>query len=448
MPAPHRPGLRRHLARLTIAGVADAPFGTLTGGACATLLALGFGASPVMVGLLAALPSLGAFVPLVAAPWLDRLSARRTAVVGLGIARALWLAPLALLAAPPEWPRPWLFLASATLAAFAGAAGGLGWLAWVGDLVPSRLRGRYFGRRGVATGASAVLAGAAAGPLLDGRLAAYLPGGAGGGPALLLALAVGFGLAGVAALTRIDGGAGAPPRTAPLDFRAAVTATMQGALGRYVLFNIVWSLTLNVGGPFIPVFLVQGLGYSTTTVALLAALTAAATLLTAQAWGRVADAEGNLRVMRLTGLVAASFPAWWIAIGHQPFVGFAAAAHVASGVVWGGFNLAAGNLALAMVPREARALSLAVLGAATGLGAALGPILGGLLLDLLARHPDLALGLGAYGAVFALSTVGRVAAFAILYTLDEPGRRRAPRPAAAGRLAYRDPPWGRPAQRA
>lgn len=404
--------------------MADAPFGALTGGTFATLLALALGASPMVVGLLAALPSLGALAPLVAAPWLHRMPVRRTALVGLGLGRVAWLVPLALLAAPPEWPRPWLFLASATLAAFASAAGGVGWLAWVSDLVPVRLRGRYFGRRGVATGVAAVVAGAAAGPLLDGRVAAYLPGGERGGFAVLLLVAIGFGVAGVAGLARVEGPAPAAPPEAPC-LRGAIREIARGNLGRYVAFTFVWHLTLNVGGPFIPVFLVEDLGYSPTAVALLATVTTAATLATAQAWGRVADAGGNLRVMRLTGLAAATLPAWWIAIGQAPFVGLAAAAHVASGIAWGGFNLAAGNLSLALAPAGMRALALAVLGAATGLGAAAGPVIGGLLLDLLGRHPELSLGLGAYGAVFALSTVGRTAAFALLYTVEEPGRHRA-----------------------
>ncbi len=427
-PARHRSSLRIRLTRLTLAAMTDAPFGTLTGGTFATLLALALGASPMVVGLLAAVPSLGTFVPLVAAPWLNRMPTRRTALVGLGLARALWLAPLALLAAPADWPRPWLFLGAATLAAFAGSVGGLGWLAWVGDLVPARLRGRYFGRRGVATGVSAVMAGVAAGPLLDGRLAAHIPGGNRGGFALLLAVAVGFGLAGVAALSRVEEPAPAAPREAPR-FSGAMRDTVRGGLGRYVAFTVLWHLALNVGGPFIPMFLVRDLRYSPATVALLAAVTTAATLFTARAWGRVADARGNLRVMRLTGLLAASLPAWWIAIGHLPFVGLAAVAHVASGIAWGGFNLAAANLNLAMVPPEGRALPLAVLGAATGLGAAVGPVIGGLLLDLLGRYPDLSLGLGAYGAVFAVSTIGRTAAFALLYTVAEPGRGRPGRPA-------------------
>ncbi|HEX7125228.1 MAG TPA: hypothetical protein VF406_05540, partial [Thermodesulfobacteriota bacterium] len=82
------------------------------------------------------------------------------------------------------------------------------------------------------------------------------------------------------------------------------------------------------------------------------------------------------------------------------------------------------NLNLAMAPAEGRALPLAVLGAATGLGAAAGPVIGGLLIDLLGRYPELSLGLGAYGAIFALSTVGRTAAFALLYAVEEPGRSR------------------------
>ena len=422
VPRQHSLVRRSSLRLVTLAGVADAPFCVLTGGTFASLFALALGATPLAVGLLTALPALGAFVPLAAAPWLDRMSKRRAAVACLGLARLLWVAPLALLLAPASWPRPWLFLAAASASAFAGAAGGLAWLSWVGGLVPARVRGRYFGRRGIATGLAAVAVSAAAGPLLDGRFAGLLAGTK--GLLLVFGLAVGLGLAGVAALSRVEAPRtpGTPRR---VSLRQALGAAAGGAVGRYAAFSLVWHAALNIGGPFITVFQVEQLGMSATTIGSLVTLTAAATLMTGAVWGRVADARGDLRVMLVTGAVAATLPAFWLAAGQVPLVPSAALWHALSGVAWSGFNLAAGNLSLALVPRERSAVPLALLSAASGTGAAIGPVIGGVLLDLLARHPTWDLGLGAYGAVFLLSTVCRLGAVGLLLGVQEPGRRPA-----------------------
>ncbi len=445
---------RERLRLATLAGVVDTPFATLTGGAFATLLALALGAGPLTIGLLAALPSGAALAPLAMAPWIERAPRRRVALAGLGLARLLWLAPLGLLFAPAEWPRGALFLAAATLSAVAGAAGGLAWLGWLAAMVPVRVRGRYFGGRGFATGLASAVASAGAGPLLDGRLAAWVPGGSNGRLAVVFGLAVGFGLAGVAALARIEDpaedegrgtqrpagagraaaagiGAGAAPRrradrlVGPAAWRAA---TSRYGIGRYLAFSLFWNIALHIGGPFIPVYLLRELRLSAGTVGLLGTVTTGASLLTVRAWGRLVDERGSRAVMLGTGVVAATFPAWWLAAGLLPAAPFAVATHAASGAVWSGFNLAAGNLTLALVPRERNAVPLALVGAASGIGGVLGPVAGGLLLDLLQAHPERAGRLGAYGTLFLLSSGCRLAAWALLLGIREPRPGTAARP--------------------
>lgn len=449
---------QKRLRLATLAGVVDTPFSTLTGGAFSTFLALALGAGPLTIGLLAALPSAAALAPLAVSSWLDRAPRRRVAIVGLGLARLLWLAPLGLLLVPPEWPRGTLFLVAAALSALAGAAGGLAWLGWLAAMVPARIRGRYFGGRGFATGLVSAVASACAGPLLDGRLAAWVPGGTNGGLFVVFGLAVGFGLASVAALARIREGRGVPTADggrperevaialAPATGRgsslvrpaALLAAASHYRIGRYLMFGLLWNAALHIGGPFIPIYLLEELRLSAGTVGLLGTVTTGASLLTVRAWGRLADERGSLAVMLGTGFVAATVPAWWLAAGILPAIPFAVATHAASGVVWSGFNLAAGNLTLALVPRERNAVPLALIGAACGIGGAVGPVVGGLLLDWLQAHPGLAGSLGPYKTLFLLSSGCRLAAWALLLGVKEPhslvSHEPSPRPSCGKRL--------------
>ena len=106
------------------------------------------GCSPVQTGLVAAIPQL-AQVAQVPAAWASALAGRRRvalATIALSRQAFLPLAALLLLAPSPAAARA-LLVAAAAICAAMGMAGNVAWTAWMGDLVPARIRGRYFARR-------------------------------------------------------------------------------------------------------------------------------------------------------------------------------------------------------------------------------------------------------------------------------------------------------------
>src|SRR5262249_48592875 len=60
-----------------------------------------------------------------------------------------------------------LFLGVVTISTVASVIGNSAWVAWMGDLVPDRLRGRFFGRRTVFLSIAGTLTSLAAALLLD-----------------------------------------------------------------------------------------------------------------------------------------------------------------------------------------------------------------------------------------------------------------------------------------
>jgi hypothetical protein len=63
-----------------------------------------------------------------------------------------------------------LFLGIVAISTVASVIGNSAWVAWMGDLVPDRLRGRFFGRRTIFLSIAGTLTSLAAAILLD-RLA-------------------------------------------------------------------------------------------------------------------------------------------------------------------------------------------------------------------------------------------------------------------------------------
>lgn len=120
----------------------------ITTGAAATEFARQLNLSPFEFGVLAALPFLGAFVQLPVSFYIERYGRRKIIFMSTGImARAMWL-PMALI----PWVVPQRYWSIALLGAMTvtmilNQMGGPAWLSWAADIIPSRIRGRYFSRR-------------------------------------------------------------------------------------------------------------------------------------------------------------------------------------------------------------------------------------------------------------------------------------------------------------
>jgi predicted MFS family arabinose efflux permease len=100
--------------------------------------------------------------------------------------------------------------------------------------------------------------------------------------------------------------------------------------------------------------------------------------------------------MRVLRILTAAVPFGWIFI-QSPLVGVLN--HVVAGAVWSGHELAAFNGLLSVTPEEGRARFIAINALAVSICAALGPVLGGLLSELIGYQP-----------LFGLSAALRVAA--------------------------------------
>src|SRR5262245_23763710 len=140
--------LRRSLNAAVAEGAFAEIFAACATGAVITGWALYLGASAAIIGLLGALP-LGAQVASLPAAWFTSARSRKTvALWAVGISRLTFLPLLALptLDAGPA-TKLHLFLGVVAISTVASVIGNSAWVAWMGDLVPDRLRGRFFGRR-------------------------------------------------------------------------------------------------------------------------------------------------------------------------------------------------------------------------------------------------------------------------------------------------------------
>jgi MFS family permease len=303
----------------------------------------------------------------------------------------------------------WVFVASLFNAVLAVV-----WNGWMHDLVPGRLRGRYFGQRNrFIQGATLVFVlGAGCGLSWGGYSARTFQ--------VIIALACACRVASLFYFARMPD---RRPRTMekhaatlPLAAQVAVLRRSHSLL-LFIVFGAVWSFASNCFGPFYHVFMFEQLDFSGVQVGILATLTALGGIVSLPVWGGLLDRYGNKACM------AVALGLWQVQNFLWCFITPANSVILYGMWFWGGalsagFILGQFTILLKLIPAEARNLAIGLNLAVTSVVAALSPIIGG---EVLARL--LAQGyapLDVYHLVFLAQPVLSLLGCILLLRIEEP----------------------------
>lgn len=419
MPPPAERSRLRTTLRLSVTeGMVAEVFTACAGATVMTAWALALKLSPFLVGLMTALPFFAQFVQFPSACLTQVLGARRVALVAVGLSRLVVL-PLALL--------PWLplslegqqhlLVAVAGGAALFGVVGNNAWVSWMGELVPSSVRGRYFGKRTALTTLAGTCMSLVAGLLLD---SAKADGSVGAALPVLSAAACVVGLVTTALMARQH----EPPREQPrvkVDLRAALLPLADARARRVLTYQVAWNAAVGLSAPFFAYHMLKNLKMTFVLMALHGAATAGVRILAAPVWGRLIDRVGAKPVLMACSLGIGVIPALWLFPTEQRLwpIGFDM---LLAGAFWSGHGLAAFALPLSVAPRKGRPYYLAAFATAGGLAYAAASSLGGALAGWLPTHFVLA---GSdwdnLHVLFALSSLARLGAAFLAARIAEPG---------------------------
>jgi MFS family permease len=385
------------LARGRRALVRDAAWattaGSLYGGVILVGFALELGASPFIIGLLAAIPFLAQLSQAATIALVERVRERRKiTLAAVTIARTLILA-LAFIPFIEGQPLQLALLVAAQAAiSLAGSVGGCAFNAWVHQVVPREELGRLFSRR---LFWSTVLS--TAGALSAGFLVQAWP-----PDAKLQAYAIAFVAAGFAGFMSSHYLLQVPeppmPRSgAPMPLADMLRAPFFDANFRNVIaFMASWNLASNIAAPFITVYLLRQIGLELGTLTLTWAAGQTATALTMAQWGRLSDRLSNKAILSV------ALPLYFASLIALPFAALPDAyaltlalvflIQIVMGAATGGIGLATGNLGLKLAPQGQGTGYLAVVSLAGSTAAGLAALAGGALADwFAARELSLAL---------------------------------------------------------
>jgi MFS family permease len=343
-------------------------------------------ASNTQIGFVATLVQiLTALAPLPGAALAERTGHYRANVIWPAvIARLGWFALIVLPFLPLGPAVVFLAISIFGMRAFLMSWLSAPWTVFVGKLVPPRARAGYFAMRNFGGGIATIF-----GTLLAGQLITSL-----GYPTGYQLVFTVSGVAGLIACWLFARIAFADNAAAPRPPDSARTTLFSNAralirdnprYARYLLCNCALALSVGIGGPFIQVYQVTALGYSAGVIGLLASFELAANIIMQRVYGGfIMPRYGEFRVMRFLRMLTWLVPFLWLFV-QSPVLGVPVV--ILAGMIWSGHELANFNGLLTVTPEEGRANFIALHTFATALCAAIGPALGGALVDNIGFFP-------------------------------------------------------------
>ncbi|MBD2607811.1 MFS transporter [Scytonema hofmannii FACHB-248] len=364
-------------------------------------------ASPVAIGMLASIPMLLNLIQPVGAYLSERITSRFHYSLWTNIpGRLAWIILLLGIIAF-SWglvnshQLVVLTLGILLVSHLSAGLGSASWLSWMAQLVPRKLRGRFFGLRNSVASLTNLIC-----VPLAGLVISKWSGGAIQGYGVVVFIGI---LSGILSLgcqyfqldvnpqqqnTLPDGISEkkailieAIDKDLPNTENTEIKSDSNSGKSIFKDFNFLmfmlylglWTFAVNLSAPFFNYYLLDTLDIDVTWVTTYGSLRAGATLVMLIFWGKLADKIGNRPILFLVGIVLAVSPLLWLLIGNSqldiwlwlPLL------HILLGVTWAGIDLCNNNIQLGIAPARHQAIYFANAAAVAGVSGALGTTIGG-----------------------------------------------------------------------
>jgi MFS family permease len=396
--------------------------------------ALFLGAGTAQIGLLSSVPPMLASLAQIFSAWLGHAIGHRKRIIltGAVIQCLAWLPILSLPLLFPDYAVPLLIIA--VVIYYVGAnLSAPQWSSLMGDIVPRRKRGRFFGMRTRLITALTFLSLMAGGLILhlfterDQTLYGFV---------LLFLVAIIARSVSIYHLARMhDPGGHVSAMELPAS-REWWTRLRTSNFVRFSLFFALMQFAVAIASPFFTVYLLRDLEFSYLQFTAITGAAVLAQFLTLTQWGRISDVFGNRRILSVSGLIIPLLPILWT---FSTSTWYLVVTQALSGFCWAGFSLSAGNFLYDIIKPGRRLTYMAMHNVLASLAVFAGALLGGL---LGAAMPDRIALFGLdwqwasplYG-IFILSTVVRLIVVATF--IPQLKEVRAVRPISFGQVIFR-----------
>ncbi len=359
-------------------------------------------APPLAISLLGSLPlflsSIGQFlIPHL----IDPSKGRKFYVLKGTVSQCLFLFLLGFTGWLSPQIRPWVYVTIFCLYGFSGnVISGL-WIAWVGDMVPSEVRGRHFAWRNRFFSTTQLVCALGVG-LISRKFNTI------NAPWIFFAC-VFFSasffrlISSLMLFLQYE-----PPKSVSKESSSLLSDIKAGR--QFLFYSVSAALmqgTVAISGPFFNVWYVRDLKFDYFNLSIASAATIFGTIISLPFWGKLSDNLGNRKVILWSGFLVATVPVPYLFSSYNWQIWIL---NFYSGLCWSGYNLSNFNYLLTLSGKDKPERKISISAAITGLSVFFFSLLGGYLST---RLPKL------FGwelkSLFLLSSVLRFAVYGLLF---------------------------------
>ncbi len=306
------------------------------------------------------------------------------------------------------------------------------WIAWISDLVPLRIRGRFFSRRNQFLLSAGLIVSYIVSFLLDmfekdrsglkqwvvdllkvenffviENQARFL--------SIIFVLATALSLFGLYVLSK------QPDRkkrteSAPSLKELYLTPLRDANFRRFLVYGLWWMMAIGVGSAFWSPFMLQKLRMSLFEMQVYGSIHTASTLISYNFWGRFIDRYGNKTAMKIAIFLGGINPMMWLFMRAENY-SIIWIEGIFSGFMWAGAGIVATNFVLSIAKKGSEQVYSGIYGAVGGLGMMFTTLLAGFF------YPSSATIFGRFlepeQIIFGISGVLRWTALIPLYYIKE-----------------------------
>ena len=427
--------LARAIRRSIIAGALGSIYAMLVIGFFRAGYARALGLSNIQFGFMSAIPMLVFPARLLASFIVEHIGRRKRFFTVTAISsRLVWIGiiclPFVLTDSSPFRSR--LFLMLLLSASAIGAMAEPAWFSWIGDLIPEKMRARYWSKRFMWVGLTGIvptilLAVTNDTLSLNGKFESGFTG-----------FAVVFGFALLCGIVDIVIHYGMPeppmsrPEHEPQRLEMILKPIKDPKFRPYLVFNAAWTFSLMLVGQFGfkyffevtegkafdlnigPVAIVVG---PFTRIALIASVGAFASIAGYSVWGVLVQRYGSKPILQLCTLLACVTPLPWLFVTPEhPYWG-TTVTFMMGGIVFSGMNHSRMNLLYGLSPKQNRSMYIAVNLTVTGICGSVAPILAGLFMEY--SIDKLFFGISGFYVLCIATTTVRLYTRTLLYRVQE-----------------------------
>jgi len=369
-------------------GLASQAMVTFTSGAFLVAFALKLGASNIVIGLLAAIPTLMQLIQLPSIYLVEKLKNRRAITVFASLAsRTLFM----LIAVTPflfsiEIALSIVIITMILQSAF-GAISNTSWGSWMRDLIPEQRLGTFFSQRMQLSMVLTIILSLAIAYYLDFwkvhfpefELYSYSP---------LFFFGFLSGIIGVYYLSITPEPSFKTLKKKDGLFQMILQPFRDINFRNLLVFSGAWSFAVNLAAPFFTVYMLNRLGLGLSFIIALTVLSQIMNFIFLRVWGRFSDRFSNKSVLAVSGpLFIFSILAWTFTTLPERYfftIPLLIIIHILMGISLAGVNLSSGNIGFKLAPKGQATSYLAARNIINAIAAGIAPILGGTFADFFA----------------------------------------------------------------